>query len=155
LGDSEAEAEFERLKTLASVIREARAQQKVPQRRRITLHTPGALAAELSRHEDVIGACAGAAVSTAPPPAASVAISFEQHELHLSDLAEAVDAGAERERLARKCDELSGLIGNLDKRLGNPGYVERAPAHLVEETRRERERAAAELASVQKALEQL
>jgi valyl-tRNA synthetase len=69
------------------------------------------------------------------PGAPSSVFTMDAHEHRLSDLADAADAGAERARLDAKHAELVKSIAALEGRLANPGYAERAPAHLVQQTR--------------------
>ena len=80
---------------------------------------------------------------------------FEGTEYRLSDLADAVDADAQRERLEKELAELDKSIGALEGRLANPGYTEKAPAHLVEQTREELAQKLRDRESVQTALDAL
>ncbi|TVQ63132.1 MAG: valine--tRNA ligase [Phycisphaerales bacterium] len=151
--DPEADAAFERARALVAAIREVRAQHQVPPKRAITLHcaeTPDDETAALVR------TLANVDTITADAPAGpSVAFSFEQREHKLSNLADAVDAGAERERLTKQIAELDKSIGALEGRLNNPGYAERAPAHLVEQSRAQLEQAKADRDAARAALDTL
>ena len=53
----------------------------------------------------------------------------------LSNLADEADAGAVIAQLEETIGKLTKDIGALEGRLNNTGYVERAPEHLVNETR--------------------
>ena len=57
--------------------------------------------------------------------------------------------------LEGRINSLNGQIANLEARLANPNYTEKAPAHLVEETRFDLSEKRAELEKVKKALESL
>jgi valyl-tRNA synthetase len=57
--------------------------------------------------------------------------------------------------LEGRIDSLNRQIANLEARLANPNYTEKAPAHLVEETRFDLSEKRAELEKVKKALESL
>ena len=136
LRDAEAESIFDRLRTLIEAIRDARAAQQVHPRRKITLHCTPALAAEIVRGEGLVETIAGLArVTTDIPQAESVAFVFDATEHRLSDLADAVDASVERERLTAQIADLDKSIKTLEGRLNNPGYVDKAPEKLVNESR--------------------
>ena len=46
-----------------------------------------------------------------------------------------IDLGQERARLAKELDRVNGEIGKLEKKLGNAGFVAKAPPEVVEEQR--------------------
>ncbi|MCA9307295.1 MAG: hypothetical protein KDA16_12230, partial [Phycisphaerales bacterium] len=75
------------------------------------------------------------AISTAPIPDGAVRLTFEGHELGLFGMGDAVDSGKEIDILKESVAKLDKEIVILEGRLGNPGYTERAPAHLVQQTR--------------------
>ena len=50
-------------------------------------------------------------------------------------LAGVIDLEAEKDRLDKELQSSDKDISFLEKRLANPKYVERAPAHLVQESR--------------------
>ncbi|MHC4994054.1 MAG: valine--tRNA ligase [Planctomycetota bacterium] len=60
-----------------------------------------------------------------------------------------VDPEAERERLTKRLDELTKSAKALEGRLSNKGYVDRAPAHLVQETRDQLTQTQEEIAMVE------
>ncbi len=136
LRDESAEAEFGQLQELIRTIRDVRSQQGTPPKKRITLHTSDAIAAQINRGGGVVETLAGLeAVTTDAPDGASTAFTFGAEEHRLSGMADAADAGAERERLTKSLTELENAITAFEKRLSNPGYVDKAPAKLVQETR--------------------
>ena len=153
LRDEGAEAGFERVRGLVTAIREVRATHQVPPKRKIGVHVPAALLAEFGKDAglvEVLG-LVGALVST-PAPAGSPLFRFEGHECAASNLADAVDSGAERERLSRQRAEQAKSVAALESRLSNPGYADRAPKHLVEQTRAQLEQAREDLAATEAAL---
>ncbi len=154
----EVEEEFARLQTLVRTIRDVRGQQKVHPRRKITLHADRETMGEVEPVQDIVRALAGLGeIGGADVEHAESTVAFRcfDRELHLSDLADALDAGAEREHLGREVGEFEKSLAALDKRLNNPGYTEKAPAHLVEETRTQREKVASDLGAARAKLEGL
>ena len=154
LHDDDAEREFERLRSLITAIREVRAQHNVHDKRKITLHTPAAAAAILSIINapsagggGLVQTLAGLeSVSTAAPEEGScVSFRFEGHELFLSNLADAVDAGTEKARLEKLIADLTKSITTMNGRLKNAGYIAKAPPKLVEESKAQLAKAEADL----------
>ncbi len=156
LRDSHAEATFERLRQLVTACREVRSQHQVAPKRRVTLHVDAALAKEIAAAGGLVETLAGLAeVAAAKPAGAAVTFSFDSKECFLSDLADQVDAGAERERLAKQVADLDKSIAALEGRLGNPGYADRAPKHLVDQTRDQLAKAIADREAARAALAKL
>jgi len=146
-------AEFERADALAGAIRAVRAEQLVKPKRMITMHVPMQLSTLLAVSDGYVESLAGIAIveiGDAPPGASPLV--FEGKQIGLSDMVDAADAGAEIERLTKKADELQGQIGGLKGRLSNSGYVDNAPAHLVDETRAQLGAAEADLSATEAAL---
>lgn len=136
LRDEGAETTFERMRSLIESIRDARTAQQVHPRRKVTLHCDAALAGEIAAGEGLVETIAGlGSVTTGKPEGESVAFVFEAVEHRLSDLADAVDADVERERLTAQIADLDKSIKTLEGRLNNPGYVDKAPEKLVNESR--------------------
>ena len=149
LRDEKAEAEFERLRAFITAIRDVRAQHKVLPRRQITLHAPAGLHGFVKSAEAMIFTLAGLEKVTADKPSGpAVALRFESFELSLSNMADAADAGAaaeaEKAMAAKKLAELEKAIATLEARLANPGYAERAPAAMVQQTKDQLAKAKAE-----------
>ena len=84
-------------------------------------------------------------------------LTFGGAELRLRGLRDESAGGAEEEksRLRKQIEDLDQSIAVLEKRLSNPGYVEKAPAHLVEQTRAELESKRSERETVKQSLERL
>jgi valyl-tRNA synthetase len=66
-----------------------------------------------------------------------------------------IDAEAERDRLSKRQEELAKNRNALQGRLNNKGYVEKAPAHLVQETRDKLAEVEAELERIEANLSRL
>jgi valyl-tRNA synthetase len=133
LRDLAAEAQFERIRQLVTLIREVRAQHNAPPKRRVTLHCPAAFSREEAGLIETLAGVERITTDKAPPESAPFA--FEGVELRLSNLADAVDAGTERTRLEKTIADADKTIATLEGRLNNPGYAERAPPAMVEQTR--------------------
>lgn len=154
--DDDAEARFARMQALVEAIRKVRAQHKVPPRRQIVLHADADMVASLAGLGQVTETLAGLdSITTSAPTGEAVAFDFEGVELRLSNLADAVDASAERDRLQTVLKELDASIAALEKRLSNPGYTDKAPAHLVAETRGKLDQQIAEREATQSRLKDL
>jgi valyl-tRNA synthetase len=156
--DAQAEAQVAQAQHLVGIVREARARHNVNPKRRIVMHLPPAMHERLRDFSTLISAIAGLETITTQPPGPnvpSVAMPVQDGEILLSSLADQLDAGAEKDRLAKLVAECEKAIAAFDSRLNNPGYADRAPAHLVQQTRDQRAAKAAELDAARAALERL
>ncbi|MCC6284431.1 MAG: valine--tRNA ligase [Phycisphaerales bacterium] len=153
-----AEEAFGRVVEVVSAVREVRARLQVPPKRLVTLHLPADLAAALSAGGDdrLVKHLAGVeACITAPAPPGAAEFTLGPSRLAISNMADAVDAGQERTRLDKAIGDLKKSIGALEGRLGNPGYADRAPAHLVQQSRDELSKKREELSIAEAALRKL
>ncbi len=154
--DEKAEAHFARLQSLVTAIREVKAQHQVNPKRRIVLHAEKSILEAIEPVSAAVHTVAGLERATVDAPTgASVAFRFESMELRLSNLADAVDAGAEKTRLQRQVTDLEKSITTLSGRLANPGYADRAPAAMVQQTRDQITKAQADLAAAREGLARL
>ncbi|MCR9076960.1 MAG: class I tRNA ligase family protein, partial [bacterium] len=136
LRDEVAEDAYERVRSLVTAIREVRATSQVKPKRQITLHVNGPLADNIMRWSPLVETLAGVDTITADDPEGpSSSFMFEGEEYQLSNLADALDAGAERERLEKELASIEKNMKGIQGRLSNPGYVDKAPEHLVQQTR--------------------
>ncbi len=137
LSDAAAEAEVDWVIRLISAVRSARQDVNVPAGAKVPLALVGAsdetkgrletyraLIERLARVEDVTF------VDAAPKGTIQVVIDEATACLSVADL---IDLGAEKARLAKEIGKLDGEITGLEKRLGNPQFVEKAPPEVVEE----------------------
>ncbi|MCC6681182.1 MAG: valine--tRNA ligase [Phycisphaeraceae bacterium] len=151
LRDEAAEQQFEQLRELVNMIREARTQSSLPPRQTfdVTIKT----AAAVQEFQGLIEALANVKLIDVGPEAAKPADAVTAvraiGEIYLHH---AADTEAERQRLEKRLAELDKCIAAFRVRLNNKGYVDKAPAHLVQQTRDELARVEAERARV---LEQL
>jgi len=156
LRDEVAEAAYDRVRALVTAIREVRAARQVPPKRQIVLHATPELAKDAARWSPLVETLAGVrAITTDAAPGNSAALAFEGVEYRLSDLTDAADAGAEKDRLMKELAAVEKSIGALEGRLSNPGYTDKAPAHLVQQTRDELEAKKKEAETIRNAIEAL
>ncbi len=52
-----------------------------------------------------------------------------------------IDVAAERERLTKDIAKFEKIIESSDRQLNNPGFLAKAPAHIVEGLRKQRDEA--------------
>ncbi len=139
LVDAGAVASFERANELASQIRRLRGERLVKPKQRITIHVDAAVGELIAATDGFVETLAGvgtvADASAGDLPTVSSAIAFEGSQVVVSDLTEAVDIDAEKDRLDKVIADLEKQIANFEGRLANEGYVNNAKPHLVQETR--------------------
>jgi valyl-tRNA synthetase len=145
------EQRFDRVKALITGIREVRAQHNVPPKRKVTLHVPdpsawsgAALLVQTLAGVDEVRGMGG--------EGARVRFMFEGAECALSNLADAVDAEAERARLTKLIADKQRSIATLEGRLANPGYAAKAPPAMVKQTQDQLSKDKADLEAAQAAL---
>lgn len=156
LDDPAAERRFERLRGLVTAVRQARSQHQVKPKKAITLHADPALLDDIAAGGGLVETLCGLGTITPDPPRGPSAVfTFDGREHRLSDLADALDARAERDRLARQLEALTKKLAGFEARLANPGYTDRAPAHLVQQTRDERDACQRDLQATRRSLEDL
>lgn len=88
----------------------------------------------------------------APPQSAQIIVRGEVAALPLAGL---IDLGAERARLDKELAKLGQDIAGIERKLGNPDFVARAPEEVVEENRERKSSAEARRAKVEEALARL
>ncbi|HMN39932.1 MAG TPA: valine--tRNA ligase [Phycisphaerales bacterium] len=151
--DEQAEAEFESLRELINAIRNVRAEHQVLPKRRITLHCSEAAAKRISAAAPgLVENLAGLeAIGTTKPASGVPAVAFRAggEDMHLTNLADAIDAGAEKDRLTKQLETQRKSEAALAGRLNNPGYADKAPAKLVEESRAQLAKIRAEIAAIE------
>ncbi len=154
--DTRSAEEFSRVQSLTTAIREVRAQHGVPPKRKIVLHTPATGSHLVRAHSPLLLALTPIeSITGDPPKGAGVAFVFESEEWRASSLADAVDARAERARLEKAIADKENSVRTLAARLANPGYADRAPPAMVQQTRDQLAKAETELAANRAALASL
>ncbi len=101
---------------------------------------------ELKVEIELLATCRLNAVGTdiVQPPGASK-LQAADCEIYIEEI---VDRVADQQRVSKRREELTRLIAQLKSRLSNEGYIAKAPAHLVQQTRDQLAAAESELRSL-------
>ncbi|WP_137176899.1 valine--tRNA ligase [Roseomonas sp. AR75] len=158
VGDAEAaRAELDWVVALVGEVRGARAEMNVPPSVTVPLLLQGASGTTLARADRWIDAIRRLARATevkpldgaAPKGVAQVVVGEATVMLPLADV---IDLGAERARLAKARGAAEGEAKKIRAKLGNADFVARAPEEVVEENRERLAAAEAEMARLDAAL---
>ena len=138
LADPAADAEMDWVVRLVGEVRAVRAEMNVPAKARTGLWLNGAgeeTRRRLRDNEEAIVRLAGLGEildGDREVPAGAVQIVLDDATVVLP-LADVVDVVREKERLSRELDRARGEIARLERKLGNEGFLAKAPGHVVEE----------------------
>ncbi|MEL7238768.1 MAG: class I tRNA ligase family protein, partial [Planctomycetota bacterium] len=146
LVSDDAEAAIATVQEVVQAIRTVRNENKVEPRRKVPVTIKGA-SDVLQRNAELIrlwATCESVSFDDAEPDAAAKTTAAGA-EIFVAGV---VDAAAEEGRLAKEKADLAKKIKTLQGRLSNKGYTDKAPAHLVQQTRDELAAAEAELAKL-------
>lgn len=147
---------------LVTEVRRFRTEQGLPDSRRVAARVEGLAAAGLG--EAGPGGAAAALRSLARlddagdgfAPTATLDVLLSGGKVHVEiDTSGAIDVAAERARLGRDLAAAQKELDQADRKLGNPKFVEKAPADVVAGIRTRREAAVAEIERVTGRLETL
>jgi valyl-tRNA synthetase len=135
------------LQTLVTDVRRFRTEQRVPDKRRVAARLVGLDEAGLGAHRGAIGALVrldepGAEFT--PTATVEVALSAGTVVVEL-DTSGAIDVAAERTRLGRDLAAAQKELDQAGRKLDNPAFVAKAPAHVVDDIRGRQAKAAADL----------
>jgi valyl-tRNA synthetase len=89
---------------------------------------------------------------SAPPQSAQIIV---RNQVAVLPLAGVIDIAAEKARLEKEIAKLMQDVAAVDKRLGNPDFVAKAPEEIIEENKERRETALSRMARVREALARL
>jgi len=135
------------LQTLVTDVRRFRTEQRVPDKRRVAARLVGLDEAGLGAHRGAIGALVRLdepAAEFTPTAAVEVALSGGTVVVEL-DTSGAIDVAAERSRLGRDLAAAQKELDQAAKKLGNPAFVAKAPATVVDDIRARQAKAVADL----------
>ena len=142
-----------------SLIRTVRAEMNVPPGALLPLIANGAdaeTAARLARHGELIQRMArlSGIERDVPSPKGAMQIVLGETILALP-LAGVIDVAKERARLKREVERLASDIEKIERKLGDPGFLEKAPPEVVETQHERRAEAVATTARLGEALRHL
>ncbi len=151
LVDDAVEASFGKLQEIIAAIRNLRNEHKVDPRKTVMASILAAadvidLIEPNKATIELLAMCTIRAISpalTAPPNASRT--SAAGCDIFVEGL---VDVDAEKQRIAKRREDLSKQIAAMKNRLSNESYAAKAPAHLVAQTRQQLADAEAELAKL-------
>ena len=132
---------------LITEIRRFRTEQRVPDSRRVPARLVGLDAAGLAAHRESVVALNRLEVAAAdftPTATLEVALGTGTVQVEL-DTSDAIDVPAERARLGRDLAVAQKELDQADKKLGNPRFVDKAPADIVDGIRTRRAAAEADV----------
>ncbi|MDH3662258.1 MAG: class I tRNA ligase family protein, partial [Alphaproteobacteria bacterium] len=140
LVDETAEAEIDWLVRTVGAIRTARNEIGVPAGAKVTLSVHGAAdetRERLRRHQAAIQRLAR--LAEAQPSETAIAKGSLQvvvdEATYALPLADVIDLDQERQRLDKELSKALADLAKIEKKLGNPQFLDRAPAEVVEEQR--------------------
>ncbi|MCP4328122.1 MAG: valine--tRNA ligase [Alphaproteobacteria bacterium] len=145
LVDGVAAAEIEAIVSIVSEIRAVRSEMNVPAKAKVplTVQDPDPiLSARLEGHRERIRRLGGLAQiefdNKLPGDAVQIVKDGAVFALSLGDF---IDVAAESARLRKEIEKLGGEIDKIDKKLGNKGFLAKAPTDVVATQRERREEA--------------
>jgi valyl-tRNA synthetase len=157
--DAAAQSELEWLIALVSGIRSVRTEMNVPAGAKTALRVIGAGAETGNRIETHLAAIKRLArvegvdyASEVPRGSAQIVLDEATFALPLAGV---IDIGAEKARLEREIKKIDEDVEKIDKKLGNPQFVAKAPPEVIEEQRQRRDEAMARREKLVAALERL
>ena len=136
--DDHVESDFALIQQLVGAIRQVRTTQKVPPRQQVkfSAQASAAMAQQIFDHRTLIETLGNVEMGEVGPhvdqPVDAAIVLVNQTRLYLHGL---IDSQAEYKRLSKRLDEVRQNIGALKGRLANKSYAEKAPPHLVQQTR--------------------
>ncbi|MHB1156544.1 MAG: class I tRNA ligase family protein, partial [Phycisphaerales bacterium] len=149
--DEDAERRWALMQEVVGAIRNIRNQYGVPPRQsvKVTIKAEGIEASVISACVELLKTLAGAEVcgigADVAEPVGAVKATVGSMQVMIEGL---IDPEAEKQRLGKRLAELEKSRSSLVGRLNNKGYADKAPAHLVRQTRDQLAQVEAELASV-------
>ncbi|MBM3508021.1 MAG: valine--tRNA ligase [Alphaproteobacteria bacterium] len=160
--DAEAVAEMDWVVRLITNVRAVRSEMNVPAAAKVPMVLRGATKTSVRRldvHRDEIQRLARVEPISQEPadarvPTGSAQIVHDEAVLVLP-LAGVVDIEAERKRLQKELDRVSGEIAGIERKLANADFVARAPEHVVAEQQERKEAAIAARGKLNEALQRI
>ena len=149
------------LQKLVTEIRRFRTEQRVPDKRRVAARFTGLEEAGLGAHRGALAALlrldapAEGFAPTATLEASIATLGGARTVVVELDTSGAIDVVAERARLGRDLAAARKELEQTERKLGNPAFVAKAPAHVVEDIRGRQASAAADIERITARLDAL
>ena len=157
--DEAAETQFSQLAELIRQVRNVKTEHNVPPSKRVdaVAEVSGADAESFAANLDFVASLArlGEIKLTSTPAGPytdAAAVSAGPIKLYVLGI---IDRQAEIKRLSKKAEELTRGVKGIEGKLGNEGFVSKAPAAVVQKERERLESLQQELTATQKAIEAL
>jgi valyl-tRNA synthetase len=147
-----AEAIFPKLQEVIGAIRNLRNEYKVDPKKSVgvTIIAAPEPARQITENQELIELLATCTLKEVSPDAKGIEkaarVAAAGVEIYVEGL---IDEAAEQQRAQKRREELSKQIGAMKGRLANPGYIAKAPPHLVKQTQDQLAQAEAELGKLQ------
>ncbi len=138
--DVAATARVAAVQELVTEVRRFRTEQRVPDNRRVAARLVGLDEAGLGGHRAAVASMVRLdAPGEGFAPTATLEVALAAGTVHVElDTSGAIDVAAERARLGRDLTAARKELDQADAKLGNPRFVEKAPAEVVEGIRARR-----------------
>ncbi len=155
LVDEGAEVIFARLQELIGAIRNIRSKTNVPDRETVEVRISAAsnLVGDIEGNRAIVELLGNCKLKEVGPdllaPANASIAQAAGCDVYVQPVAGKVDVEAEKMRLGKERDVKAKQIETLQARLANPSYSQKAPAHLVQQTRDQLAAAEAELGRIE------
>jgi valyl-tRNA synthetase len=145
--DAAAAVRIADLQELITEIRRFRTEQRVPDKRRVQARLVGLDESGLGGHRAEIASLVRLdAAGDGFAPTATLEVALSAGTVHVEiDTTGAIDVAAERTRLGRDLAAAQKELEQAEKKLGNPKFVEKAPADVVDGIRARHATAAADI----------
>ena len=158
--DPAIEAQFARFQEVLRAVRDIRAKQNVPPKTTIkfSVRCGREIADLLTPMKPYFASMAGAEPVEFGPEAAAPALSAGATMSNIEvfvDLAGLIDVEVEIARKRKEAEKLVGFITAKEKKLSNAGFVDRAPAEVVQKERESLDDLKAQLAAIEQLIERL
>lgn len=146
---------FTKIQNIVSEIRKVRAEKKLNPKDKISVKIKASML-ELAENEAILKSLANLSNlefdENSEKPERSVVVLVDGIEIFVEI---PFDQAAEKARLTKERDELKNKIAGLQNRLSNKSYIEKAPEHLVNQTKEQLKGFEAELEKVEENLENM
>ncbi|HEX7004809.1 MAG TPA: valine--tRNA ligase [Trueperaceae bacterium] len=154
LRDEDAERDFGLLQEAVGAVRNLRSEANLQPAQVVPIHATGEGASVLAANREVFESVARAELLTEPASGAALVQPLASLEIQMP-LAGLVDVEEWRARQEKRLADLEGQVSKSQRKLGNPGFVEKAPADVVEEERRRLAEAQNVIDGLRRSLERL